>query len=309
MKKGFLFFYLLVLVIPIRSFAIGTTPPWQSNGVVIKNDTWENPDVVQVDSDMYRMYYAQNGSIYSATSGKGKVWTTEDGVRVSQAGPAMSVLRLSDGTWRMYFTRSLNEKLVLYSALSQDGLSFVEEEGIRLEAGHPKGYDGQSGIVHPSAIQTYNGKVRVYYDTFNTSDGGDDPWRILSAISDDGLNFTVESGIRINPEKDMPKGTQSTWSPFVRKKKGTYYLYFGSEYDTKPLTRNGIYVAKSINGMDFLVDPEPLIFRDPDLGNAINSDKGMNGAPQDPSVMRIEGKLRIFFWIVDKGILRATYNK
>jgi len=296
------------LVIPLGSLAVGTTTPWESDGVVINDDTWENPDVVQVDDDTYRMYYAQNGSIYSATSNKGKVWTTEDGVRVSQAGPAMSVLKLGDGTWRMYFSRSVNEKSALFSAISEDGVTFTEEEGIRLEAGHPKGYDSQTGIVHPSVIQTYNGKVRVYYDTFNTTDGGDDPWRILSAISDDGLNFTIESGIRINPEKAMPEGTQSVWSPYIRKKKGTYYLYFGSEYDSKPFTRNGIYVAKSTNGTDFVVEPQPLVFRDPDLGKAINTDKGMNGAPQDPSVIRIGGKLRMFFWIVNKGILRATYN-
>ncbi|MEK7540024.1 MAG: hypothetical protein AAB558_02145, partial [Patescibacteria group bacterium] len=85
-------------------------------------------------------------------------------------------------------------------------------------------------------------------------------------------------------------------------------LYFGSEYDSKPLTRNGIYVAKSSNGKDFVVDPELAVYRDPDLGKAINTDKGMNGAPQDPSVIRMGGKLRLFFWIVDKGILRATYK-
>lgn len=309
MKKILVTIALVLVTAPVLTLALEANAPWESDGRVVEDDSWENMEIVQVDDDTYRMYYAQGGSIYSATSPKGLNWTVEDGVRVSQAGPGLSVLQLEDGSWRLYFTRTVDEQAVLYSAISSDGLTFTKEDGARLEAGHVRGYDSASGIVHPSVIQTYDGRYRVYYDTFNTVDGGDDPWRILSAVSDDGLDFTIETGIRINPSRDLPDGTQSAWSPYIRKAHGTYYLYFGAEYDSKPLTRNGIYVAQSTNGTDFEVNPEPLVYRNPNLGDAVNMDKGMNGAPQDPMVLRMNGKLRLFSWVVDKGIIRSTYNR
>lgn len=305
-KKPSLFFLALLVALPISVLAVDTTPPWVSDGNVIDDETYHNIEVVKVDENTYRMYYSQNGSVYSATSAKGKNWTTEDGVRVANAGQ-VSLLDLGDEGLRMYFTRMQDGVNVMLSAISTDGLNFTEEDGVRLEPGHVKGFDSSTGIVHPSVIQLYDGRYRVFYDTLNTSDP-DSTWRILSAISEDGLNFTVEEGVRIKPKTDMPNGTQSVWSPYVRKKKGTYYLYFGAQYDSKPLTRNGIYVAKSQNGKDFTVNPTPLVYRDSDLGKAIDTDGGMNGAPQDPFLIRMNGKLRMYFWITNKGVFRATYE-
>lgn len=308
MKKFLFCVSLLIITIPLATVALEAHTPWESDGVVQGDDTWENMEITQVDESTFRMYYAQNGNIYSATSHKGLHWTTEEGIRVMQAGSGLSILQLGDGSWRLYFTRTVDGLAVLYSAVSTDGLAFTEEGGARLEAGHPKGYDSASGIVHPSVIQTYDGRYRLYFDTFNTLNGGGEPWRILSAISDDGLEFTIESGVRVRPQRDLPEGTQSAWSPFIRKNKGHYFLYFGAEYSSKPLTRNGIYVGKSTNGRDFTINPEPFVYRNPNLGDAVNTDKGMNGAPQDPMVLSMDGKLRLFTWVVDKGILRASYE-
>lgn len=307
MKKTILLSSLILLILPMGVWGVGTISPWVSDGNVIDDDTYHNIEVVKVDDDTFRMYYSQNGSVYSATSSNGKQWTTEDGVRVENGGQ-ISILDLGDEGLRMYFTRMQDEINVMMSAVSSDGLTFTEEDGVRLESGHPKGYDSATGIVHPSVIQLYNGQYRVFYDTLNTFDP-DSTWRILSAISDDGLNFTVEEGVRIKPKTDMPGDTQYVWSPYIRKKKGTYYLYFGAQYDEKPLTRNGIYVAKSKNGKDFTVDPTPLVYRDPDLGKAKDTDGGMNGAPQDPFLINMNGKLRLYFWITNKGIFRATYDQ
>lgn len=306
-KKSNLTFLAILVAIPLNVLAVDTTSPWVSDGNVIADETYHNIEIIKVDENSYRMYYSQNGSVYSATSTKGKNWTTEEGVRVASAGQ-VSLLDLGEEGLRMYFTRIQDGVNVLLSATSADGLNFTEEDGIRLEPEHPKGFDSASGIVHPSVIQLYDGRYRVFYDTFNTSDP-DSTWRILSAISDDGLNFTAEEGVRIKPKTDMPGDTQYVWSPYVRKKKGTYYLYFGAQYDSKPLTRNGIYLAKSQNGKDFTVNPTPLVYRDADLGKAIDTDGGMNGAPQDPFLINMNGKLRMYFWITNKGIFRATYEK
>lgn len=294
----------VLIAFPLSVLAVSTTSPWVSDGNVISDETFHNAEIIQVDQNTFRMYYSQNNSVYSATSANGKKWTTEEGVRVSDGGQ-ISILDLGEAGLRLYFTRMQDGVNVLLSAVSTDGLTFTEEEGVRLEPGHVKAYDSV-GIIHPSVIQLYNGQYRAFYDTFDTSDP-DSTWRILSALSNDGLNFTVEEGIRIKPKTDMPGETQYVWSPYIRKKKGTYYLYFGAQY-SKPLTRNGIYVAKSKNGKDFTVEPTPLIFRDPDLGEPIDSVGGMNGAPQDPFLIKMNGKLRMYFWIAEKGIFRATYE-
>lgn len=295
---------LFIIAIPITLAAASVHADWKNDGVVIIDDTYENVEIVPLADGRYRMYFSQLGSIYSAVSDDGLTWVKEEGVRVSGAGmPAL--LSLDETTSRMYFTRVLDGKNAVYSALTTDGLTFTEEAGLRLQAGHPGGYDTLSGIVHPTVIQLANGKFRLYYDTLYTQGDGDNPWHILSAVSDDGLNFIIEPGIRIKGKRDLPKQTQYVWSPHIQKRDGIYQLFITAQYDTKPLTRNGIYLATSKDGKKFTVQPEPVVYRSKSTGKKQNTDKGMNGAPQDPFVLKQSGEETIYYWVVDQGILRA----
>lgn len=299
---------LFIIAIPVALAAASVRADWKNDGVVIADDTYENIEIVPLADDRYRMYFSQLGSIYSAVSDDGLSWVKEEGVRVSGAGmPAL--LSLDETTSRIYFTRVLDGKNAVYSALTTDGLTFTEEAGTRLQAGHPGGYDALSGIVHPTVIQLANGKFRLYYDTLYTQGDGDNPWHILSAVSDDGLNFTIERGIRIKGKRDLPKQTQSVWSPHIQKRDDIYQLFITAQYDTKPLTRNGIYLATSKDGKKFTVQPEPVVYRSKSTGKKKNTDKGMNGAPQDPFVLKQNGQETIYYWIVDQGILRAHQVK
>lgn len=295
-----------LFILPIASQAVTAAPDWKMEGVSINTEAVENIEVIQISDDQWRMYYSENGSVKSAISNDGKSWEFEDGVRITNAGQ-VSVLKLADNTIRIYFTRMTDQRPAVFSAVSSNGLDFIEEEGVRLAAGHAQGFDADSGIVHPSVVKLLNGKYRLYYDTLYTAEDDNDDediWRILSATSADGLTFIHDKGVRINPKKDLPPGTSQVWSPHARVKNNKVELYFGAEYPNKPLTRNGIYLAISKTGKKFKVESQPIVYRDAGLKKQ-NTNQGMNGAPQDPFVLKFNGKNRLYIWVVNKGIITA----
>lgn len=322
--RSFLITALFIAVPLLGAQAVTTHTDWEKEGVLIHDDAYTNVEVIQVKKGKWRMYYGYNGSVLSAVSTDGTTWTTEDDTRIENGG-MVSILELSDGTIRLYFTRRVDEKSVMLSAMSVDGLTFEEEDGVRLEPGHPQGYDDLSGIIHPSIVELNNGKYRAYYDTLYTEppsedEGGDcddeeedcegdgtSDWKILSATSSDGLSFTIDEGIRIRPKKDMPTPADSVWNPHVRRVGKVYEMYFGAQYDERPLTRNAIYKATSTNGRTWQVLKKPIILRSKGLKKEY-TDGGMNGAPQDPFVVKMNNRDRIYFWVTDVGILSARMS-
>ncbi len=87
---------------------------------------------------------------------------------------------LPDGRIRMYFydiaVRQLSHPI--YSAISDDGITFTLEEGVRI---------WMDNIYDPDVIQLPDGSYRMYLN------GGD----IYSASSTDGLEFTADEGVRV----------------------------------------------------------------------------------------------------------------
>src|SRR3989338_651019 len=76
----------------------------------------------------------------------------------------------------------------IYSALSSDGLVF-QKEGLRIDS-ETSGDNDWASV--PDAIILPDGRVRLYYVTAAEMEHG-----IGSAISNDGLNFVKEPGIRV----------------------------------------------------------------------------------------------------------------
>ena len=91
-----------------------------------------------------------------------------------------SAVLLPDGRVRMYMCAQ-GVGFVSAVSVGTDGASFIPEAGARLPDG--------SGM--PRAVATPDGGWRPF---FISSDG------IRSAVSTDGLNFTVEDGFRITAE-------------------------------------------------------------------------------------------------------------
>lgn len=88
-----------------------------------------------------------------------------------------SAVRLPDGRVRLY-TFAQGRGIVSAVSLTTEGFTFVPEAGSRLPDG--------SGM--PRAVALSDGRVRLFY---TSADG------IKSAISTDGLTFTLEAGFRI----------------------------------------------------------------------------------------------------------------
>lgn len=148
-----------------------------------------------------RIYYGGPGGILSAISGDGLNFTKESGVRVpsgSAGSPEMiasdpTLVRLKDGRVRMYYKGATGgggpgqAVHSVFSAVSTDGLNF-EKEGVRVDSQQTP--DGGWASV-PEAIALPDGRVRIYY----VSDGEDVGHGIVSAVSEDGLDFTREGPV------------------------------------------------------------------------------------------------------------------
>jgi len=104
-----------------------------------------------------------------------------------------TLVRLKDGRVRVYYKGAIGSGgpgqsvHSIFSAISTDGLHF-EKESIRIDS--QKTPDRGWASV-PDAIVLPDGRVRLYY----VSDGLDVKHGIVSAISEDGLNFTREGPV------------------------------------------------------------------------------------------------------------------
>lgn len=125
------------------------------------------------------------------------------------AAVAPRVVRLPDGSYRLYYTQLLarpgtslgaldfaTATARILSAVSADGMAWTPEPGVRLSAaaGGAGGYRVIAGDIAP--IGAVGGRWRMYYEC---ADGPRlDASRILSAVSvDGGLSWVPEPGVRL----------------------------------------------------------------------------------------------------------------
>jgi hypothetical protein len=181
------------------------------SGIRLEGGWPANPCIISLSNGTYRMYYTDvlldlyplGSIIKSATSLDGLTWVRDSGTRVgygngSEPGHAGSpeVVVLSDGTYRMYYSHEYYDSGIgdyrseFLSAVSVDGLSWTKEAGIRVNFGGT--YDSIR-IEHIDLMILLDGTYRMYYSGY---DGAH--YRILSAVSSDGLTWTKEGGVRID---------------------------------------------------------------------------------------------------------------
>ena len=107
--------------------------------------------------------------IISAVSADGLDFEQEDGVRIAQeteretlAVYAPEVIRLGDGSYRMYYS-GWGEEICggVFSATSRDGLSWHKDAGPCIELG---GCRDDNMVSEPCVIQVADGTPRVYYE-------------------------------------------------------------------------------------------------------------------------------------------------
>ena len=291
----------------------------KDEGVVIDIDEDRNPhrvltpNVIALPEGGYRIYYYSAeperreegvaGCIISAFSQDGETWTREPGRRVDTHAPdaenrtlCPDVVALPEGGYRMYYqAHSATDRGTVLSSISADGLHWTREAGIRFAA-----VDAVCGS--PRCVPLEHGRWRLYcheYPNQPTGTGRETGNHVISALSDDGLDFEREPGVRIEQERDLEDYAVYAVE-VLRLGDGTYRMYYAG-WSNDPV-EGRIFSATSGDGVDWVKDAGICL----DNGGPHQSAK-----VSEPCVVRLpDGRFRMFYEANDGGqewrILSAT---
>lgn len=156
---------------------------WEKDNKILA-DQASVPDVILDKEGNIRVYYVDwynGGGISVALSHDGINWIYKKvGIPMGWVDPA--VVLLPDGRYRLYATYiSSNPNHVILSAISNYGINFVPEEGVR--------YQGTNEVVTDPDVIKMGDVWRMF-----VSEGPS----TISTISSDGLSFTREQVLPIN---------------------------------------------------------------------------------------------------------------
>jgi predicted GH43/DUF377 family glycosyl hydrolase len=277
------------------------------------------PNVVRLPKGGFRMYYTGLGSnrtfeesmgyILSAFSTDGLHWRKDPGVRMDVHVPdAMlrvlcpDVIPLPDGRWRMYYEARVKDlPTIVLSAISEDGLAWQREPGVRMA--DPKWSFGTPRCLYIESPDDAPDRLRYrlyfHHYSYPLQAGLDKQNHIISAVSDDGLQFEIEPGVRIAQES-AERESSAVYAPeVVRLGDGSYRMYY-SGWSEK--IQGGIFSATSSDGLNWKKDPGPLLELDRPLDCRMVS---------EPCVIKLDdGRCRMFYEAEDIGnkfrILSAT---
>lgn len=141
------------------------------------------------------------------------------------------VIRLQDGSWRMYYTTS---DTAIASAHSSDGLSWTKDPGVRFSAASL----GVTSVVSPQVFRTDGSGLRMYFRTWSPGV----TFHMRSATSTDGLNW-VQEGVRFS-------NTQS----FAVVKVGTGYRVYYNATSVPVNSPLPVSSAVSANGLTWTAE-------------------------------------------------------
>ncbi len=280
------------------------------------------PNVIRLPGGGYRMYYTglgpgrpvadAQGYILSAYSEDAVVWRKDAGIRLDVHAPHASrrtlcpdVIPLAGGGYRMYYeARSFEGPTTVLSAVSKDGLDWRPEPGIRFG-------DGKWSYGTPRCLYIPFGKeaggkeggsrYRLYCHHYShpMEHGLESQNHIVSAISDDGLDFRPEPGVRIPQENSFED--YAVYAPeVIRLGDGSYRMYYAA-WTYAPM-HGRLFTAVSPDGLSWTKHPEPCL----DIGGPWDQIHA-----SEPCVIDLDdGRHRLFYEACDADrrwrILSAT---
>ena len=221
-----------------------------------------DPRVVQLEDGRYRMYFAQPGEYGTgaAISSDGVNWSVEDSKVLPARFGQVSVLRLADGSWRLFSASGMPdqaEERAVFSFISEDGLSFSQEDGYRItEQDFPYGDIGSAFVVREPG-----GGYRMYLtavpegETAGQPGGNTKAW-LVSATSTDMITWSADPSFVIEDPDGLDWTGDDVMHPWVGiNDAGLFEIYSGLG---GPATKR-----TSVDGRTFS-DPEylPLIGSD-----------------------------------------------
>jgi hypothetical protein len=141
-------------------------------------------------------------------------WTKEEGIRVDGVS---SCTMIKGNEYWMYYTEKGIEL-----AISSDGLNFIKK-GTVIDM---KNVEGVDMVTNPSVFMTKDGKYRIIFEGSRMTENKNDR-KLYSAISTDGLKWTVEEGVRFQDEGDGKPGEIFTSVPdIIRLNDGRLRMYY-----------------------------------------------------------------------------------
>ena len=122
---------------------------------------------------------------------------------------------------------------------------------------------------------------------------------IISAISNDGLRFAIEAGIRIAQQSQERESYAVYAAEIIRLADSSYRMYYSGWSDK---IRGGIFSAPSLDGLNFTKDEGPILYLDRPLDCRMVS---------EPCVINLDdGRCRMYYEAEDqegsRRILSAT---
>ena len=111
--------------------------------------------------------------------------------RLSSLAPT-KVIALADGSYRLYYRAGDGWTFAdTRSATSADGVNWLEESGVRLRHGALGGVDNVDAIIH-DVVSLPDGRLRAYYQGFDTTSSNNRNRIIGAASEDEGLSWVPE---------------------------------------------------------------------------------------------------------------------
>ena len=289
--------------------SIGPDTPLDSQSIL-------TPNVVQLSQGGFRMYYtglgpgraveASSGYILSAVSSDGLNWQKESGVRLDVHEPDAThrvlcpdVIPLPDGRWRMYFEAKGNDgPTLVLSAISTDGLMWEREAGVRVaDAEWSFGSPRCVYVEAPEAPSKLRYRLYFHHYSYPMQSGLDAQNHIISAISDDGLNFEIEPGVRIAQESEARESYAVYTPEVIRLADGSYRIYYSGWSDD---IRGGIFSASSRDGLNWMKDAGPLLDLDRPLDRWMVS---------EPCVINLDDdRCRLYYEAEDENRVRRILS-
>jgi len=280
---------------------------WSFEGKVIDEPYLFDVTVVKLDDGRYRLYGNSSNNpgpgqrgFDSFISDDGLNFQKEEGYRLTGPGVFMPfVIKLPDGKYRLYFTDQevaigKEGARAIMSAISNDGLDFIIEEGDRLT--YTENDYEASGIRGAKILQLSKGSYRMYYHGIDESNH----WRVLSAVSGDGLEWTREEGVRIDPSVLCPPATRiGNLAPLMTFE--CIHLYIATSICEENYVNGkcGIFDFTSLDGLTFTPSEESIIENYFKAESYTGDPSDPAVMPQDPAVIMTDNGLRMYFGVYD----------
>lgn len=220
-------------------------------------------DVIQLSDGRLRAYAGTGRGADESNPIKLVAFVSSDGVNWTpeavqfevtgdeQAISALRIIRLTNGSYRMYFEGDYDQHLGetawrLYSAVSTDGLSWVQEPGIRIDVGGP---NACVNLGTPEIVELPGGSLRLYYSCSKFLSGAGT--FIVSATSTDGLAWVADAGVRLAP---IAPATALDVSDVARLPDGRYRMYYTAVLAGQ-LNTNQVFSATSSDLLNWTTEP------------------------------------------------------